>query len=179
MKHLCSAVALVLLAAPLAAQGAETAPQLSTYLDMVKSIGTSPTVASVAAAKAAADIAMKQGCSVAVPALEAYADQSNHLSNLLDQSLEPFNRSVGDAQYRIRATMGTELAPAIQMVSELRSGRDEAWVQIAECYFETDKPLDATAQLYMALDIMDGTNAPLYRRARDLLWRIVGFNSDH
>lgn len=179
MRKLSFTIAAILfITGPGLGQDRAADPDLSDYMQRLGLVSDLPTVASVATAKAAADMALNAGCEAAIPALQAYAQQANHLSNLLTQSLAPYSNAVGDAQSRIRATMGNELAPASRQANELRTGRDQAWVQIAECYIETNRPLEATAQLSIALDRLDGTNAQLYRRARDLMWQLVGFNSD-
>ena len=137
-----------------------------------------PTMSAVAAAKAAADAARQSGCEQALPALGEYARLAEQMASIIDKTLSPFDRAVGDAQLRIRSTMGRELVPAQEQASALREGMHEALVDSARCHLDGGNAAEALEITTLVLEMLDGTNTALYRRVRDLHWEIIGFNSD-
>lgn len=163
-----------LLSAPSGAQETTPLTELPAYATAM-GIDTVPTFSEVAALQASAQIALDaKDCDGAIPILTRHAQLANQLSNLMDQSLSPYHRAIGDAQLRIRSTMGTELAPAQDQVYALRSARNDSWLAIAECHISAHRPVEAAAQLHQALGYLDGTDFATYRRARDMMWRLVG-----
>lgn len=170
---LCTLAAPVL-AQPVLAQDAGDADpyDVSAISARIDELGV-PTTADLAELERRAHSAYDAGdCASAIPALETYGRNANHLANLIARGLEPFYGAMSDERRGFRGTR--ELIPFENMANEYKGKRDEAMVMQADCLARTGETAAAVALYYSALDLISIDDVQLWERARNGLYSIIG-----
>ncbi|MBC6437382.1 MAG: hypothetical protein GDA52_04420 [Rhodobacteraceae bacterium] len=140
-------------------------------------------------------------CRAAIPAIIAFYEAANQVSNLIRRGNEPYYDASRDDRERITIfSRVPESAPeAHNLANELRAAegafnsllrqRNRAWVEEAKCLLNEGEREAAILRLYRALDYIsvdvgitttggDITTNPLWAEARRLLWAEVGFEPE-
>lgn len=106
---------------------------------------------------------------------ELYSKVTNRLANMYRQSLEPFY-SQREKDYQnlaishIRAWDGIHLE---KKANDLIRKRNEAWVKQAECLYEQGKTKKSLNTVYHALKYINSKQDAVWKRAFDLMLKII------
>ena len=121
-------------------------------------------------------------CKEALPMIVAFYEAANKTSNILRRGNEPFYDATRDDRESVgrnRDLLNTLIA-AENASNNLIKQRNVAWVEEAKCLLQVGDNDAAIHRLYRALDYIgtDHDEQALWKEARDLLWKEVGFRTD-
>ena len=108
---------------------------------------------------------------LAVDALDRYARQANALANLIVRGLQPYYGASYDAR---KDFSGARLIPFEKLANDYKAKRNRAMVMQAECFVKLGDKQKASVTFFQALGLIDIDDVPLWERARNGLYALVG-----
>lgn len=177
MKHVLAALVFGVSTLALAQSAPADNPlDISKYKD-ISSASSLPTPASVTTLKTNAQaLVTADKCADALPVLEAWAQQANWMANLVTAGLQPFYSSSANDRRSLDLKAYDVLTPMERMSNEYKDERNLASVMRAECLVKLNRPGEAAAVYARALDLISLTNRPMWLRATNGLYRLIGLS---
>jgi hypothetical protein len=139
-----------------------------------------PTISSVDKSEKNANALFDSGkCESAVPALKKYADEANHLANLLSSQINPYYGADHDEKKYFgildkEKPLAQELGRLEKTSNEYKMKRNKAYVMMGECLNKLGKHKESVAILVGALELIEFKDKEWWGRARKALSSQLG-----
>ena len=118
-------------------------------------------------------------CDEALPLILKYSIGANKMANIIKQGVAPYYDASRDDKadiMRKNRTRFEQLVKAENTSNALIYKRNEFWVMEAECLLKIGDREAAINKLYRVLDKTSGSREGyIWDKARDLLWKTVGY----